>query len=102
MYLTIKINEKWYTVAYFLWSNFSPAKIATEKNFVDRRQLPEDLKTMQTRFLTNENWDMQILLMIDPLTLSVFLETRSQRCLANEKGDMQISAMNETQGPAKM
>ena len=59
---------------------------------------------MQTRFLTNENWDMQILLMIDPLplTFSVFLETRSRRCLTNEKGDMQISAMNETRGPAKM
>ena len=57
---------------------------------------------MLTRFLTNENWDMQILLMIVPLTFSVFLETRSRRCLTNEKGDMQISAMNETRGTAKM
>ena len=57
---------------------------------------------MQTRFLTNENWDMQILLMIDPLTFSVFSETRSRRCLTDEKGDMQILAMNETRGPAKM
>ena len=37
--------------------------------YVDRRQLPENLKMSQTRGLTNENWAMQIILIIDLLTI---------------------------------